>query len=77
MRVSDEFDVAVHDAVALDEIELLTNLIIATSDHPGRLTQDEIDVILGVSHRHPSDAPAGEPVTDSPAGSAPSATDGR
>jgi hypothetical protein len=47
--VSDEFDVAVHDAEALAEIELLTNLIIATSEQVGRLSQAQIDEILGVS----------------------------
>ncbi len=47
--MSDSFDVAVHDAEALAEIEMLTNLIIATSEHEGRLPQDRIDEILGVA----------------------------
>jgi len=49
--VSDQFDVDVHDAEALAEIELLANLIVATSEHEGRLPQDRIDEILGVPPR--------------------------
>jgi hypothetical protein len=55
LALSDEFDVAVHDAEALAEIEMLTNLIIATSEHEGRLPDDRIDEILGV-RRSPDDA---------------------
>ena len=47
--MSDEFDVAVHDAEVLAEIELLANLIVATSEHDGPLTEERIDEILGVS----------------------------
>lgn len=46
--VSDQFDVEVHDAEALAEIELLANLIVATSEHPGRVPLERIDQILGV-----------------------------
>lgn len=46
--VSDEFDVAVHDVEALAEIEMLANLIVATSEHEGRLPDRQIDEILGV-----------------------------
>jgi len=41
-------DVNVHDTEVLDEIEMMTNLIIATSESQGPLTQAEIDAILGV-----------------------------
>jgi hypothetical protein len=41
-------DARVHDAVALDEIELYGNLMIAASESDGPLSQDEIDEILGV-----------------------------
>jgi len=47
--VSDQFDVDVHDAEALAEIELLANLIVATSEHAGRVPQERIDEILGVA----------------------------
>jgi hypothetical protein len=55
LTVSDQFDVDVHDAEALAEIEMLANLIVATSEHEGRVPQDRIDEILGVT-----------PLTDSP-----------
>jgi hypothetical protein len=55
LTVSDQFDVDVHDAGALEEIEILANLIVATSEHEGRVPQDRIDEILGVSP--PADAP--------------------
>jgi hypothetical protein len=41
-------DHRVHDAVALDEIELYGNLMIAASESDGPLSQDQIDEILGV-----------------------------
>jgi hypothetical protein len=41
-------DHRVHDAVALDEIELYGNLMIAASESDGPLSQDQIDDILGV-----------------------------
>ncbi len=47
-ETDDKFDVQVHDAAALDEIEMMTNLMIATSDAEGPLPQDEVDEILGV-----------------------------
>ncbi len=47
--MSDQFDVDVHDAEALEEIEMLANLIVATSEHDGRVPQDRIDEILGVA----------------------------
>jgi hypothetical protein len=63
--VSDEFDVAIPDAEALDEIEMLTNLIIETSKSRGPVPQGRIDEILGVPH------PTGEDGAQAtPAGSA-------
>ena len=47
--MNDQFDVDVHDAEALEEIELLANLIVATSEHDGRMPQSRIDEILGVT----------------------------
>jgi hypothetical protein len=41
-------DARVHDAVALDEIELYGNLMIAASESDGPLSQERIDEILGV-----------------------------
>jgi hypothetical protein len=49
LTVSDQFDVEVHDAEALEEIEMLANLIVATSEHDGRVPQHRIDEILGLA----------------------------
>lgn len=48
-QVNDQLDVDIHDANVLNEIEMMTNLIIATSESDGPLTQNQIDLILGVS----------------------------
>jgi hypothetical protein len=47
--LNDQLDVTVHDAEVLAEIEMMTNLIIATSESDGPLSQLRIDEILGVS----------------------------
>lgn len=47
-------DARLHDAVALEEIELYGELVIAASHHDGPMTVAEIDAVLGVVH-----APAG------------------
>ena len=46
--VNDQLDVTVHDTEVLAEIEMMTNLIIATSESDGPLPQVKIDEILGV-----------------------------
>ena len=46
--MTDQFDVSLEDSELMGEVELTTNLIIAASESEGRLTQDEIDQILGV-----------------------------
>jgi hypothetical protein len=38
----------IHDAEALDEIELYGNLMIAASESDGPLSQEQIDEILGI-----------------------------
>lgn len=52
--VNDQLDVTVHDTEVLDEIEMMTNLIIATSESAGPLAQVQIDSILGVEGDVPS-----------------------
>ncbi|MGH3472862.1 MAG: hypothetical protein ACRDPG_12580 [Nocardioidaceae bacterium] len=49
--MNDQLDVNVHDDDVLDEIEMMTNLIIATSETEGPLPQQRIDEILGVAER--------------------------
>lgn len=51
--MDDQLDVHVHDDQVLDEIEMMTNLIIATSEADGPLSQTEIDEILGVRQGSP------------------------
>ena len=46
--MSDQLDVSVHDVDVLAEIEMMTNLIIATSESDAPLSQRLIDDILGV-----------------------------
>ena len=47
----DDLDDRLHDAVALDEIELFSDVLsaVAAADRP--LTDDEIDAVLGVRQR--------------------------
>lgn len=47
--MNDQLDVSVHDTEVLSEIEMMTNLIIATSETEGPLEQARIDEILGVT----------------------------
>ncbi|MGI8888163.1 MAG: hypothetical protein ACR2GB_04205 [Nocardioidaceae bacterium] len=49
--MNDQLDVDIHDRDVLNEIEMMTNLIIATSESDGPLTQNQIDFILGVSEQ--------------------------
>ena len=51
--VNDQLDVTVHDTEVLAEIEMMTNLIIATSESEGPLPQGQIDEILGVTEDTP------------------------
>ena len=50
--MSEYVDVRLHDRVALDEIELYTEVLsaVAASDHP--LTDDELDEVLGLGRTH-------------------------
>jgi len=48
-RVHDQFEVTLEDSDLLGEVELTTNLIIAASEADERLTDEEIDRILGVT----------------------------
>jgi hypothetical protein len=46
--VNDHLEALVQNDEALSEIEMMTNLIIATSESDGPLAQAQIDSILGV-----------------------------
>jgi hypothetical protein len=47
--VNDQLDVTVHDSDVLAEIEMMTRLIIATSESDAPLSQSRIDELLGLS----------------------------
>lgn len=49
--MNDNFDVPMHDADVLDEIEMTSNLMIAASEAEGPLSQAIIDHILGLSSK--------------------------
>ncbi len=51
----DQFDVTLEDGDLLSEVELTTTLIIAASESEGPLSPDEIDRLLGVVPRRPSE----------------------
>ena len=51
--MNDQLDVAVQDTEVLAEIEMMTNLIIATTESDAPLTQVRIDEILGVQQQLP------------------------
>jgi hypothetical protein len=47
--VNDQLDVTVHDSEVLAEIEMMTRLIIATSESDSPLSQSRIDELLGLA----------------------------
>jgi hypothetical protein len=53
--VHDQFDVTLEDGDLLGEVELTTTLMIAASETEDHLSQEEIDRLLGVSPRRPSE----------------------
>jgi hypothetical protein len=53
--MDDQLDVQPHDEDVLEEIELISNLMIAASEAAGPLPQAAIDTILGVTaHSRPA-----------------------
>jgi hypothetical protein len=46
--MADHLDVPLEDAVLMEEVELISTLMIAASETEGQLEQDEIDRLLGV-----------------------------
>ncbi|GAA3730554.1 hypothetical protein [Salinactinospora qingdaonensis] len=51
-----DLDARLHDHVALAEIELYTELLVAVAATDGQLTVEEIDEVLGVLPQRPLDA---------------------
>ena len=56
--MADQLDVPLEDATLLEEVELVSTLMIAAGDNEGHLDQDAIDRLLGVSH--PAVPPQGD-----------------
>jgi hypothetical protein len=52
--MDDRLDVQPHDEDVLEEIELISNLMIAASEAAGPLPQSDIDTILGVPGQRPT-----------------------
>ena len=46
--MADHLDVPLEDAVLMEEVELISTLMIAASETEGPLEQDQIDRLLGV-----------------------------
>jgi hypothetical protein len=46
--VDDKLNVPLEDAELLAEVELTTNLIIAASESDAKLTQEQVDKLLGI-----------------------------
>lgn len=47
--IPNQLDLRVHDRVALDEIDLYTDVLSAVAASDGPLTDAELDAVLGVS----------------------------
>jgi hypothetical protein len=56
--VHDNVDLRFHDRVALEEIELYAEVLSAVAAADRSLTIDEIDEVLGLSHRAGAEARA-------------------
>ena len=49
LTVVDHLDVPLEDAVLLEEVELISTLMIAASENDAHLDQEQIDALLGLS----------------------------
>jgi hypothetical protein len=57
--MDDHLDVPLEDSVLMEEVELISTLMIAASEAEGALEQSQIDELLGLDHESTPDA--GEP----------------
>ncbi len=55
--VDDKLNVPLEDAELLAEVELTTNLIIAASEAEASLSQEQVDVLLGLGGTEPAQIP--------------------
>ena len=49
--MGDQLDVPLEDAVLLEEVELISTLMVAASEVEGPMEQSEIDRLLGLTDR--------------------------
>ncbi len=69
--MADHLDVPLEDATLLEEVELISTLMIAASEAEAPLEQKQIDRLLGVEDDEPAGAPVGAVLPQQPnAGSA-------
>ena len=52
--MDDQLDVPLEDSALLEEVELISTLIIAASETDGQLDKAQIDRLLGVPHEEPA-----------------------
>jgi hypothetical protein len=52
---NDQFDVSLEDTDLLEEVELVTHLMVASTSSDGPLSQDQIDELLGIPRPRPGD----------------------
>jgi hypothetical protein len=60
----DSLDVSLHDADLLDEVHLMTDVVIAAQDFSRHLTTAEIDEVLGISAQRVPAPRTGSPRVD-------------
>jgi hypothetical protein len=58
--MGDQLDVPLEDAVLLEEVELISTLMVAASEAEGPMDQSEIDRLLGVPGRQVPEQPTGK-----------------
>ena len=58
--MDDQLDVPLEDAVLMEEVELISTLMIAASENEGHLKPTEIDRLLGVPSTPASSRPAAD-----------------
>ena len=59
--MDDQLNVPLEDAELLEEVGLTTDLIIAATESEEPLSQDEVDRVLGIAGRIPSQQPRRRP----------------
>lgn len=69
MTTDDERSGDLLDVTLRDEIELVSDLVVAASSSPRHFTPDEVDELLGVAPG-PTDCPAVGPAADLPSADA-------